>query len=188
MRRLPDVVVAVHEALEGADIPHAVGGAIALGYHAEPRGTVEVDLDVFLPPREAQRVVAALEPVGVTAPSPEAIRGHPPVAGVRFDWDGVPIDVFMAFDDEYFVSVANRVVRFPFADSTGVLHELPFISAEDLSVFKIRCDRPKDWVDIQSMLDAGPLDTDYVGRWLLHLGGEHEWPRLRRFLDLAGRL
>ena len=185
MRRLPDVVVAVHRALSEGQIPHAVGGAIALGYHAAPRGTVELDVDVFLPPAQAPRVTAALEPLGVTPPDPAAVRDHLPVAGVRCLWDDVPIDLFFAFDSDYFSVVASRVVRFPFADSKGTMHDLPFISAEDLTIFKIRFDRPKDWVDIQSMIDAGPLDADYIERWVLYLGGEREWPRLQRFLELT---
>ena len=38
------------------------------------------------------------------------------------------------------------------------MHELPFLSAEDLAVFKMTIDRPKDWVDIGPMLEHRPLD------------------------------
>jgi len=65
------------------------------------------------------------------------------------------------------------------------LHELPFVSAEDLAVFKMTIDRPKDWVDIGHMLEHRPLDGAYVQRWFRHLRGEHGWPVIRRFLDLC---
>jgi hypothetical protein len=187
MIRLPDAVVAVHDTLTDANIAHAVGGAIALGYHAEPRATIEMDIDVFLPPRDAPRVVRVLEAHGAEVPEPAEITNHLPVAGLRCAWEGIPLDLFFAFDSDYFAIVESRLVRLPFADSTGTMHELPFISAEDLAVFKIRFDRPKDWVDLQAIVDAGPLDIDYVTHWVLYLGGEREWKRLRRFQAMARR-
>ena len=39
--------VALHRALDDAGIPHALGGALALGYHvSEPRGTRDIDVNV----------------------------------------------------------------------------------------------------------------------------------------------
>ena len=46
---LPEKLIALHHALDDAGIPHAVGGAIALGYYAEPRATIDVDINVFVP-------------------------------------------------------------------------------------------------------------------------------------------
>ena len=45
---LIDLALRVHEHLDVAGIPHAFGGALALGYVAEPRGTVDIDLNVFV--------------------------------------------------------------------------------------------------------------------------------------------
>ena len=187
MTRLPDAVVAVHDVFTDANVPHAVGGAIALGYYAEPRATIEMDIDVFLPTPDAAGVVQVLESRGATVPDPAEITNHLPVAGLRCSWEGFPVDLFFAFDAEYFAVVESRVRLFPFADSTGKMHELPFISAEDLAVFKIRFNRDKDWIDLQTMSDAGPLDVDYVTHWVLYLGGDREWPRIRRFEALARR-
>lgn len=44
---LADKVVAVHRALDGAAVPHAFGGALALAYYGEPGVTVHVDLYLF---------------------------------------------------------------------------------------------------------------------------------------------
>lgn len=41
------------------------GGALALAYYAEPRMTVDVDVNVFVPPREHATVMGALLPLGV---------------------------------------------------------------------------------------------------------------------------
>ena len=52
----PEVARRLADALEHAGIPYAVGGAIAYGLHAPPRATNDVDLNVFLPFEEIDRV------------------------------------------------------------------------------------------------------------------------------------
>ena len=39
------------QTLEDNDIEYAIGGALALGYYATPRATVDVDINIFVPPR-----------------------------------------------------------------------------------------------------------------------------------------
>jgi hypothetical protein len=41
-------VMRIAQALEQAQIPYAFGGAIALAYYAAPRGTEDIDINVFL--------------------------------------------------------------------------------------------------------------------------------------------
>ena len=62
-RTLPEKILAVHDAL-GA-LPHAFGGALALAYYAEPRATIDIDLNVFVPPTQAAAVLGVLGPLGV---------------------------------------------------------------------------------------------------------------------------
>lgn len=95
------------------------------------------------------------------------------------------MDLFFSYDDEFFASVQDRTEEHLFINSAGARFLLPFLSAEDLVVFKITFDWAKDWVDIESILEERPLDTVYVQRWLLHLRGDRVWPSVRRFLDLA---
>jgi hypothetical protein len=45
-----DVARRLAAALDARQQEYAFGGAIALGYWAQPRGTVDVDLTLFLPP------------------------------------------------------------------------------------------------------------------------------------------
>lgn len=181
---LVDKVVAVHDALRSGRVEHAFGGAIALGYHSQPRGTREIDLNVFLRPSELEQVLVLLVPLGVERP-PETTTPRIPMVGVMCPWDETHIDLFFAYDDEFFDSVRHRIEEHPFIDSLDIEHRLPFLSAEDLTVFKITFNRPKDWVDIRHMLEEKSLDRAYVQSWLLHLRGDHEWPRIRRFLDLC---
>ena len=57
---LVELIIAVHDHLDEAFISHAFGGALALGWVATPRGTVDIDVNVFLNPSEIDRVVVAL--------------------------------------------------------------------------------------------------------------------------------
>jgi len=58
---------------------------------------------------------------------------------------------------------------------------LPFLSAEDLSVFKLSSARPQDWVDLRAIAAARPdLDVDYVERQLVGLRGPTMYARVAR--------
>ena len=57
----PELAVEVSAWLADAGVQHAIGGAIAFGFHAEPRGTLDVDMNVFVAadaPEVALRVLA----------------------------------------------------------------------------------------------------------------------------------
>ena len=69
---LADKVVAVHRALDEAGVAHAFGGALALAYYAEPRATVDIDVNVFVDPASYTQVLAALGPLGVVRPDDPA--------------------------------------------------------------------------------------------------------------------
>ena len=61
MTTLPDKIVEIHRALDAADLPHAFGGALALAWcTARARGTIDIDLNVFVEVHALDRVLAAL--------------------------------------------------------------------------------------------------------------------------------
>lgn len=172
-----DVVFEVHDHLERQEVAHAFGGALALSYYAEPRATIDVDLNIFSPFATASAVVFAFEAMGLVAVEPE--ERWLPVAGVRLsrDADRATVDLFFSLDEHY-DEIAARAVTFPF----GPEHRpLPFLSAEDLALFKLSFGRPKDWVDLQSLCRAGrQLDVAYIERQLVALRGPAMNPRLAR--------
>src|SRR5712692_7146229 len=53
---LPHKITAIAAALSAAQLDFAFGGALALAYYAEPRTTVDIDINVFLPPEEHDRL------------------------------------------------------------------------------------------------------------------------------------
>ena len=69
-RSLPERIVDLDGAL--TDIPHAFGGALALAYYAEPRATVDIDLNLFVPADRYAEVAAPLLRLGVLADEPSA--------------------------------------------------------------------------------------------------------------------
>jgi hypothetical protein len=175
------LIVAVHDGLEAADIPHAFGGALALAYVATPRGTVGVDANVFISPDEMTRVDAALAPLGLTRASTEQ---SVTIAGYRYSHaaDPFPVDVFPSLSARY-DEIARRCVRHPFGRTDDVL---PFLSAEDLCVFKLSFGRPQDWVDLDGVAHARhDLDLEYIEAQVVGLRGPTMYPRMARLRGLV---
>lgn len=174
-----DFVVEIHRTLDRAGMGHAFGGALALAYVAEPRGTVDVDVNVFS--TDVDPVIGVLNAIGLRPE--EAPDRWLPIAGIRLRRDGglYPVDLFPSLDDRYAETEA-RIVQHPFGPTS---ERLPFLSAEDLAVFKLSFGREKDWVDLRSMATtARHLDIDYIERQLVGLRGPAMYPRLSRFRRL----
>jgi hypothetical protein len=177
---LPEKVVALHEALAGIRVPHAIGGAIALAYFAEPRGTVDVDVNVFVPVERWAEIRDALEPLGVNVNADEVALQRD--GQVRLWWDRNPVDLFFSYDP-FHDEMRRAARRVPFADRT-----IPILAPEHLAVCKAMFDRPKDWLDIEQMVVAtDPLDLPEVEAWLeAMVGGDNQ--RLARLREIRERL
>jgi hypothetical protein len=162
---LGDQLLAVHDGLETAGIPHAIGGAIALGYCTlEPRGTRDVDVNVFIGPERARDVFATL-PAGVEFSGVQLEQAERD-GQVRLRWGITPIDLFLSvlpFHDH----VAAHLREVPFEGRT-----IPILDCTALAVFKAMFDRPRDWVDIEAMVEARALDLDEARRWVVEMVGE----------------
>jgi hypothetical protein len=159
---LDEKVVALERAFRAAKIPHAFGGAIALAYCATPRGTRDIDINLFLPASALDRVMRVLEPLGVDPVDANARR----VAGrdeqVTVKWEDTPLDLFFAYDPLHEACAERRrEVSFP-----G--QRISILTAEDLAVFKVLFAREKDWRDLGEILLAQGEDFDaaYALDWL----------------------
>ena len=175
---LAEKLLALHARLAEAGLPHAFGGAIALAYWTlEPRGTRDIDVNLFVPATGSEPVLAAL---------PEAItRDEDTTAAIARDgqvrlwWDDTPIDLFFSYEPLHDDAARNlRLV--PFEGE-----EIPVLGPVELAVFKAMFDRTRDWADIEAMLAAGNLDVDAVRDQLATLAGKGD-ARLGR-LDEALR-
>jgi hypothetical protein len=173
---LPAKMSTIHARLRDAGIAHAFGGALALAWCTQQaRGTIDLDVNVFVGPEEADEALAAL-PDGVVATAEDrALLGRDGQA--RLWWDATPVDLFLN-TTEFHAEVATRVRWEPFGG-----RELPFLACTDLAVFKAFFDRTKDWADLEAMRDAGTLDVAAVaGTLAVFLGPDDQ--RLARLLSL----
>ena len=66
------------------------------------------------------------------------------------------MDVFLN-TTSFHEDAARRVVHHPFLGRS-----MPFLSGEDLAVFKAFFNRPKDWLDLAEMASAGSIEGDVV--------------------------
>ena len=157
-------------ALEAAAIPYAIGGALAYGVWSAPRGTHDVDLNIFLDSGELGRVVAAMATVGLTVDMEDARSRASADAVVVARLDGMRIDLFFA--NIPFSWEAGRT-RVRVQTSAGPRW---YLSAEATALFKLLFFRTKDKVDLDNLLTVGSstLDRAYVRRWLVDMMGEDD--------------
>ncbi len=177
---LPEKVVAIDRALAAAKVPHAIGGALALAYYAEPRATVDVDVNVFVATDRWPGVREALGPLGVDVTLDE--RALERDGKVRLWWGRNPVDLFFSYDP-FHDAMEGATRRVPFAGT-----RIPILAPEHLAVCKAVFNRPKDWLDIEAMLIvAEPLDVEEIDSWLRLLLGDAD-PRVERLGQLSRRL
>lgn len=178
---LPGKVMAIHEALADAKVPHGIGGALALAYYATPRATIDVDVNVFVPVARRRNVTDALASIGVDTGSLD-VAALERDGQCRLWWGNNAVDLFFAYDAIH-EEMRRDVRRVPFAEAT-----LPILSPEHLAVCKAMFDRRKDWLDIEQMLVAGEeLDVDAIQGWLERMAGKDD-PRLKRFAEIRAEL
>lgn len=176
MSLLAERLIAVHDALRKAGLPHAVGGAIALGYCTlEPRGTRDLDFNIFVTRARADDIFAALpEEITVTLANVEQIERD---GQTRLWWEDTPIDIFLnvlPFHDE----VAAGVRYVPFMDRT-----IPVLDCGALAVFKAMFDRTRDWADIEAMVEGDSIDLEKTAAQIQELDGQDSH-RAQRLLAL----
>lgn len=160
-------VMAIDAAL--SEIPHAFGGALALAYYAEPRATIDIDLNVFVPTERFSEVAEPLSQLGAAAGDPSVAALIQRDGQARVMWDTTPIDLFFSYDAFHDAAGAARQLV-PFGDTT-----IAILAADHLMVCKAVFNRPKDWVDIDSMLAGdGAIDAAEVLRWVARIAGDED--------------
>jgi hypothetical protein len=173
---LPEKILAVHRGLAAVRIAHAFGGALALAYYAEPRATIDVDVNIFLAPARYAAVDAVLTQLGAEPIEERALQRD---GQVRCAWGRTPIDLFFAYD-EIHRAMRRHTRTVPFGED-----RIPILSPEHLLVCKALFDRPKDWLDIEQILICSEdIDTEEIRSWLERAVGPDD-RRRARFEELA---
>ena len=177
---LADKIVQLDAALTQARLPHAFGGALALAWCTQrARGTIDIDVNVFVGIEAVDRLLGALPPgVAHTAADRELLVRD---GQARLWWGTTPVDVFMN-TTPFHQQAAVRARREQFGG-----HEIPFLACTDLAVFKAFFDRTKDWADLEEMALAGTLDRQRVTGVLVEYLGldDHRVARLHALPEAA---
>lgn len=163
---LTQKIVILHESLRHAGLAHAFGGALALAYCTkEPRGTRDIDINIFVSPEE--RVLVEKGLVDQIVMSDRNRRELDRDGQSRLWWDDTPIDVFLS-NHPFHDQVEQNVLGVPFAD----IEDLPVLACHDLAVFKTFFGRPKDAIDIAAMIAASAVELEQLKRDVSRLLGD----------------
>ena len=175
-----DVACQLAERLEKCGCDYAFGGAIALGYWTEPRGTVDVDVTLYLSVKELNQTIAVLRAVGADFSEAEVRKSLAEHAFCRLKFLDRRLDVFLPIAVIYEAARPRRR-RVEMGTGTAFIWD-----AETLCVFKLMFFRRKDLTDVEAILrDQGAaLDRDWVEERLLEMYGNRD-PRLSSWRELV---
>jgi len=179
-RDVVDVVVQIAERLKGQHQDYAIGGAIALGYWATPRGTVDADVTLYLPPDRHDRCIELLEYLGCEFLATDVLVSLREHGFCRVRHSGLQLDVFLPTIPFY--DIARRRRQEVPLDN----HSIMIWDAETLCVFKMMFFRLKDLADVEAMLKlrADQLDRGWVRTQLIEIYGKRD-PRIARWDELS---
>lgn len=180
MSELVEKLHAIHDSLTAGGIPHAFGGAIALAYCVEePRGTRDLDVNLFVDASGAGPTLAALP--GEVRVRAEDIAEVERAGQTRLYWDDTPIDVFLNNLPLHEAVAASVVwVRLEGRD-------VPMLDCASLAVFKAFFDRTQDWADLEAIALATPEDIETALQTISDLVGAEDPACARLSALLAAR-
>ena len=176
-----DGALRIAAALEAAGTPYAIGGAIAYALWGPPRGTLDIDLNVFVEPEALPAVVEVLRPLGVVFDHADVV-GEAQARGMVMGRMGVfRLDLFTPSVPYSWEALRTRVrARMRDVDAW-------FLSAEATCVFKLLFFRGKDVVDLERLvaMQGSRLDAATVRRHVAEMMGEDD-ERVRTWDRLTG--
>ena len=177
MSELVEKLFAVHDALTAASLPHAFGGAIALAYCTEePRGTRDLDVNVFSDSSNAKSVLSVL-PEGVEVRAAD-VRAVTRDGQTRLWWGETPVDIFLS-NHPLHEAVAKGIVWVPLAG-----RKVPVLDCASLVVFKALFNRTRDWADIEAVAERTPKQVESAARTVAELLGDDD-PTCKRLERVA---
>lgn len=167
---LTDALLAIHEVLAKAEIPHALCGGVAANlYRAEVRATSDVDLAIAVAPAQTIELLNTFEKLGWKA-EPFWRKAEQ----LRLSRRDLPrVDCIIA-NTEYERSAIDRAVT-----ATIEGRVIPVLAVEDLIVFKLVAGRARDYEAVAAIINTqgDRLDSEYVKAWLDQFGASEAWDR-----------
>lgn len=185
MENAPEVARRIADVLEESGVDYAIGGAIAYDYWGDPRGTSDVDVNIFVPESEAERLFPILRRAGLTFDDSQARKR----VAERGDFvcrtaEGMRVDVFLP-SIPFYAEAQKRRVRVP--DLRG--RPAWVLSAEVIAVFKLLFYRSKDVGDLEHIVahQGSKLDAAFVRSAVVDVVGEDDH-RVRRWDEMVRAL
>jgi hypothetical protein len=168
-------------ALEACKVPYALGGALAFGAAGLPRGTLDVDVNVFVELDQLDPVFDALRAIGADFDSARMLEDAHREGMFSVRVEGMRVDVFVpSIPFSWEAERTRRKLRYAEADAW-------YLSPEALAVFKLLFFRSKDIADLERLIASQGmrLDLAYVRRHIAEMMGEDDdrvatWDRLVR--------
>jgi len=166
--------------LEEKKIPYMVVGGLAVNYFGEPRFTKDIDLVVAIDPKKEAAFLQALKKGGFVFFEKE-IKMLLKASNIFHvhDTTGVnQIDFWIPKTSFELKAFSRRQAK------RWRNKKIYFLSPEDLILFKIIADRPKDIADIKSVFQRqeGKLDREYLRFWSMALNKEKKLKQLEKSL------
>lgn len=171
---------ALAEALEANGCEFATGGAIALGYWAEPRDTLGVDMTLLVSPDKPAEAVRLLHRIGcdvASAPAQRSIEEH---AFCTARFCGVQVGVLLP-RLPLFTQARGRIRRVPLG-----ARDVPVWDAEMVAVLKMMFFRRKDVADVERIVQVQGerLDRVWIRERLVEIYGARD-PRIAQWDELV---
>lgn len=157
-------------ALDEAAIPYAIGGAIAWGAFADPRGTHDVDINLFVDHDRFDGALDVLCAAGLEIDRAAARRADQEGATVVGRCEGMRVDLFTPSIPFSWEAARTRVRL------RGPSGEAWYLAPEATAVFKLLFFRPKDLLDLEKLVavQGDALDAAYVRRWVAEMMDEDD--------------
>ena len=166
-------------ALELGGQEYALGGAIALGFWAVPRGTVDVDITIYLPADEPSKCVWLLQEIGCEFSSTAAVESLKEHGYCRIAFEGLQVNVFLP-TVAFYAAARERRKKVDLDGQTVLVWD-----AETLAVFKLMFFRRKDLADAEQILrsQGKMFDRKWVREQVVAMYGERD-PRIAAWDEL----
>lgn len=163
----------IADALESERVPYAIGGAIALGFYAPPRATIDVDVNVFVAiPDRLSELLGILERGGFHPDDDDRTLSRHALEDGQFRgrMQGLRVDVFVPSVPYYWELESRR------REVELLGRPMWVLGPEDLAILKMMFFRRKDLADIEALLrdQRKSFDMGYVRNRLTELVGEDD--------------
>ena len=176
-------LVAVQQLLERFDDQGLIMGGVAVSLLGKPRLTADIDALILLSIEDLPHLiaVATLEGLIPRLPDIESFARHHRVLLLHHQDSGINVDLSLGILPFEVEAVERSVLH----DLGSVIIRLP--TPEDLIIFKAVAHRPKDLLDIQSIIETHTnLDKERIRYWVGEFAQALEMPEL--WDDIAGLL